>query len=289
MTRQVSSRELTCPTFPGHHLAWRLTSWTLSSSPVNWNTPLRPLRFIIDLFVLRITLKQDHKTYFSKSRMATVAHCLYCFESLVADLEKREPLSLSQVQDWWDQYNSRGESVTHMGDKHDEENTDGIDLEEEDEEEGDPTLDEGESEEDESQLDVPAPSRSELLRLPSISRLQNSSPASASTSSTPSSLSTTSSSAALGDSSKSSSKTSFFSFSRRSHQSSPARKEKEHPLFVTWNTVSSRSGHKTLRGCIGTFDPIELSNGLKSYALTAYVFTTPPSPFLPFLTHFRFS
>jgi hypothetical protein len=47
--------------------------------------------------------------------------------------------------------------------------------------------------------------------------------------------------------------------------------DKQYPLFVTWNTISSR-GTKSLRGCIGTFDPTELSQGLKSYALTAYVF-----------------
>lgn len=112
------------------------------------------------------------------------------------------------------------------------------------------------------------------LRLPSISRLQNASPSTASTSSTPSLLSTPSSQAALSNTSKSSSNSSFFSFSRRS-VSSPARKE-EHPLFVTWNTISSR-GHKSLRGCIGTFDPLELSSGLRSYALTAYI-PLPDSP-----------
>jgi AMME syndrome candidate gene 1 protein len=42
-------------------------------------------------------------------------------------------------------------------------------------------------------------------------------------------------------------------------------------LFVTWNTIS-RNGNKSLRGCIGTFEPQELSHGLKSYALTSYVF-----------------
>jgi uncharacterized protein (TIGR00296 family) len=42
----------------------------------------------------------------------------------------------------------------------------------------------------------------------------------------------------------------------------------EHPLFVTWNTVS-RSGDKRLRGCIGTFEAQPLTTGLSSYALTA--------------------
>ncbi|KAJ4341043.1 hypothetical protein N0V87_002082 [Didymella glomerata] len=42
----------------------------------------------------------------------------------------------------------------------------------------------------------------------------------------------------------------------------------EHPLFVTWNTVSAR-GEKRLRGCIGTFEPLDLEEGLGSYALTS--------------------
>lgn len=194
--------------------------------------------------------------------MASVAHCLYCFEALAADLEKYEPLNLTQVQDWWSRYNLRG-GVTGAQDKHDENSTvlqNGADLEDGDEE----SLEEVDSDED--QIVAPVP-RSDL-RLPSMSRLQNVSPSTASTSSTPSSLSTTSSQAALNNTSKSSSNSSFFSFSRRSG-SSPARKQ-EHPLFVTWNTVSSR-GYKSLRGCIGTFDPLELASGLKSYALTAYI------------------
>ncbi|KAK1917179.1 hypothetical protein P3342_012024 [Pyrenophora teres f. teres] len=43
----------------------------------------------------------------------------------------------------------------------------------------------------------------------------------------------------------------------------------EHPLFVTWNTVSSKSGEKRLRGCIGTFEAQALTTGLSSYALTS--------------------
>lgn len=36
--------------------------------------------------------------------MATVAHCLYCFESLAAHLERRKPLALQEVQDAWEKY-----------------------------------------------------------------------------------------------------------------------------------------------------------------------------------------
>ena len=36
--------------------------------------------------------------------MATVEHCLYCFEVLSASLEKRTPMTLSQVQTSWAEY-----------------------------------------------------------------------------------------------------------------------------------------------------------------------------------------
>src|SRR5882724_8684439 len=40
------------------------------------------------------------------------------------------------------------------------------------------------------------------------------------------------------------------------------------PLFVTWNTRSSRSGvSPRLRGCIGSFEPLSLHEGLAEYAL----------------------
>jgi len=44
--------------------------------------------------------------------------------------------------------------------------------------------------------------------------------------------------------------------------------EEEHPLFVTWNTLSSES-EASLRGCIGTFEDQPLSKGLKNYTLTS--------------------
>ncbi|KAG9127285.1 hypothetical protein FRC07_015043 [Ceratobasidium sp. 392] len=44
--------------------------------------------------------------------------------------------------------------------------------------------------------------------------------------------------------------------------------EGEFPLFVTWNTVSSRLiGGTRLRGCIGNFEPMGLDEGVKEYAL----------------------
>jgi hypothetical protein len=56
--------------------------------------------------------------------------------------------------------------------------------------------------------------------------------------------------------------------------SSEDKSVQEHPLFVTWNTLSSR-GDQRLRGCIGTFSPHDLDDGLKSYAVTSCVVHSP--------------
>ena len=212
--------------------------------------------------------------------MATPAHCAYCFEILTAELEDREPLKYSQVLDLWAQYQSFTNSKAAKKENYGE-NEQGLDVQDGDELTEDSEMDaledtdeDGDAEDGEEstteELAQPVPSK---LSVPSISRLQAPSPASASSfSSTPSSVSANSSNAALDSASKSSSRTSFFSFgSRRSQQPSPAAppKEEEHPLFVTWNTVSARSGHKSLRGCIGTFEAQELGAGLRDYALTA--------------------
>ena len=197
--------------------------------------------------------------------MATVAHCLFCFDVLSASLEKRDHLSLHQVEDLWSRYQTRLEDLPD-----DEANELGVERDLQDGQEplsdSDHGLEELPSDEEEPAAAAPAPS---TLRLPTISRLRAPSPASASTSSTPSSISASSSRFALEESSsKASSSTSVFSFGRPSQQPSPAPREERYPLFVTWNTISAR-GHKSLRGCIGTFEAQELSYGLKNYALTA--------------------
>ncbi|KAH8888632.1 hypothetical protein GQ53DRAFT_243684 [Thozetella sp. PMI_491] len=51
----------------------------------------------------------------------------------------------------------------------------------------------------------------------------------------------------------------------------------ESPLFITWNIMSERYGY-TLRGCIGTFEPLELEEGLSSYSLTAALHDTRFNP-----------
>ncbi|KAI9834206.1 MAG: hypothetical protein M1819_003044 [Sarea resinae] len=177
--------------------------------------------------------------------MATEAHCLFCFETLVASLEKTDALSLSKVEDLWASYQ-----------KAQQEPVEPSDGQEDDEEEDDDEMD-----------DTPLGA---TLQTPSIARLTatGASPSSGSSSST---LSTTSS-ARTGEadtSSKSSSNSSFFSFARWSQQhSSRQPSTPDSPLFVTWNTIG-RSGTKTLRGCIGTFEAQKIEAGLESYALTS--------------------
>ncbi|KAL9024634.1 MAG: hypothetical protein Q9196_006371 [Gyalolechia fulgens] len=198
--------------------------------------------------------------------MATLAHCLFCFDVLVASLEKRQHLTLRQVEDLWSQYQSK---LEHESDHLDH------DLDVED---GHGPMLESDHDPEELDTDQDPTKQSSALRLPTISRLQAPSPASASSSSTPSSISASSSRLGLDDtSSKTSSNTSFFSLGRRSQQPSPALRDEQYPLFVTWNTISAR-GHKSLRGCIGTFEPQDLSAGLENYALTAAFDDTRFSP-----------
>ena len=187
--------------------------------------------------------------------MATQAHCAYAFECLSANFEHRQPLGLAQIEELWEQYHTS---------KPDNRGTDEEDISEDGQEDEDAEMTDADNEE------PPA------LRPAAISRLLNrDASASSSSSSLPSTRSTTSSmqSGRTGSgadtpaSSTSSikSRSSLFSFARRRRSRSD-----EHPLFVTWNTVS-RTGYKSLRGCIGTFEPQELEYGLRSYALTRFV------------------
>jgi uncharacterized protein (TIGR00296 family) len=106
---------------------------------------------------------------------------------------------------------------------------------------------------------------SSTSRVPAISRLLNSdTPTSNSSSSSLTSPSTQASTPS----------------SRTSLSGSNISPSDSYPLFVTWNTVSPRSGHKSLRGCIGTFAPQPLEKGLADYALTSAFEDTrfPPIP-----------
>ncbi|MCJ1373832.1 hypothetical protein MMC20_005062 [Loxospora ochrophaea] len=203
--------------------------------------------------------------------MASVAHCLYCFEVLAASFNKRDALTLAEVEDLWSQYQAKTKPETVDDSEMTEASDNDPEPEENIEEEEDDEDDEEEEDEEEEALEPPSIPSS--LQPPSISRLQAPSPASASTSSTPSTVSSSSSRLAPSSTSSKSSGSSFFSFGRRT----PSHKEPEYPLFITWNTISKR-GHKSLRGCIGTFEPHDLASGLKSYALTSAFDDTRFSP-----------
>ncbi|KAJ6260424.1 hypothetical protein Dda_4650 [Drechslerella dactyloides] len=55
--------------------------------------------------------------------------------------------------------------------------------------------------------------------------------------------------------------------STNGHSVSNGTVRPERPLFVTWNLLKGKG--KQLRGCIGTFEPQKLEEGLASYALTS--------------------
>ncbi|KAH9829789.1 ammecr1 protein [Teratosphaeria destructans] len=176
--------------------------------------------------------------------MATKAHCAYCFEILAASFEHRQPLKLRQVEELWEAYQASS-------------STDG----EEDE------LEDDESE-DAEMVDAGADTAATAARPAAISKLlhrETAPSAGSSSSSLPSTRSTTSSTpnSESGVNTPATSQSSLPSLARESR----TRRE-EYPLFVTWNTIS-KTGHKSLRGCIGTFEPRELEYGLRSYAITS--------------------
>lgn len=184
--------------------------------------------------------------------MATKAHCVYCFETLSARLQKRTALSFSEVESLWSEYVSQdklqaegpGGGTPKLPIKFLAEDS------EDNDDDGEEAGEAGEEEEVQHRHN---------LRPRQISNIQTSSPASSSTSSTPSN---SSSQTLTSEGSKASSK----SFSSSSSTISFSKKEEEYPLFVTWNTVDNYKD-KSLRGCIGTFEAQRLSQGLREYAL----------------------
>ncbi|ORY58763.1 AMMECR1 domain-containing protein [Pseudomassariella vexata] len=154
--------------------------------------------------------------------MASIEHCLYCFEALAAHLEARSSLTLTEVEKSWADYCNSEDAA-------------GVEADEDDS------------------------STSNLgslkKRLPAMRRVAASSSSGTSSPSSGSSMS-------LAPETPGTSTSSL-----------PADKSliTESPLFVTWNIVSPRSGHVTLRGCIGTFESQELDEGLSSYAITSAI------------------
>lgn len=111
-------------------------------------------------------------------------------------------------------------------------------------------------EDDDEELDNNT-NRPKNLKLPSISRLQQD--ASSDSSSTTTS-SATSSRSILSTS------TNVTTPDENSSTQPPSLSDEDYPLFVTWNLIS-RHGHRSLRGCIGTFEAQKLSHALQEYAL----------------------
>lgn len=183
--------------------------------------------------------------------MANTAQCYYCFESLLASFEDREPPTLAAVEALWEQH----EQTNKLSSLEEQ-------LEVEDTDQQQPVNEQ--DEDDDSNQSTQSSSQPKKLQLPRISRLQSQFSASSSAATSSSSASNTSSN------SLQSSSTNITTPSAVSETPQLRSPDQRYPLFVTWNTLS-RSGHKSLRGCIGTFEGQELAAGLKSYALTSYV------------------
>lgn len=194
--------------------------------------------------------------------MATPAQCYFCFECLSASFEDREPAPLASVEALWEQHlqtkklsSLEAHAVVGAAPIRDAEDQD---------EPGPSGSVNGDEQDGNTKLSSQTSSRPKGLQIPSINRLQSqtsSDPSSAVT--TPSCNSHTSS---LSGSTAVTTPSSL-SDPLGSRQLAPRPK---FPLFVTWNTLS-RSGHKSLRGCIGTFEAQDLEAGLKSFSLTSYV------------------
>ncbi|KAL1967583.1 hypothetical protein VTN77DRAFT_3098 [Rasamsonia byssochlamydoides] len=215
--------------------------------------------------------------------MATPAQCYYCFECLSASFKNQEPPSLAAVEELWEQYEQAKELALLKEKTIDAEEESDVDEDDQDDQNG------------EDGVSLPGDrdrrrnNRPRTIKLPGIKRLQqdlpsdSSSSTSTSTSTTPSTLSAHSSRSALSNSTAVTSP-----LSQPSPVGTPSfRRPKSYPLFVTWNTIS-KSGHKSLRGCIGTFEAHELSHGLRTYALTSAFddtrFSPIPASLLPSLS-----
>ncbi|KAF9884060.1 hypothetical protein FE257_002346 [Aspergillus nanangensis] len=199
--------------------------------------------------------------------MASPAHCYYCFESLASSYQDQDPIALTDVELLWERY-EQFKKLAALQD-----NDESVSLGENDD------LDE------EANTHRTDRDRPRALQPPSVSRLQSQISSDTSSSTTPSIASNNSSHSVLSSST---------AITTPGSQSDPAggrpqrhRDQQQYPLFVTWNTLS-KHGHKSLRGCIGTFEAQDLSTGLKDYALTSAFddsrFSPIPASLLPSLS-----
>lgn len=197
--------------------------------------------------------------------MASPAQCYYCFECLSASIEGRESIGLAAIEEFWEQHEQAKElAALQVKEERGSVRESGDECQQVVEDEGT----------DAEKPDGPSAvktQRRQKIKLPSVSRINSQlSSDSSSASTTPSTHSCNSSRTALSNS------TTVTIPGTKAPLGQRSLKDREYPLFVTWNTLS-KTGHKSLRGCIGTFDAQELSAGLKSYALTSYVCPSHPA------------
>jgi uncharacterized protein (TIGR00296 family) len=180
--------------------------------------------------------------------MASTVHCLFCFEALTAHLENRKAMTLAEVQKSWTEYSRSVEA-------------------------------------DDSTGDASTANNKPAKLLPALRRVTEDSSSSSSSSSGASSASTSTLSLGGADDTPATSTSSIPTTGEDNEGTDdPSPPPTESPLFVTWNTVSTRrSGDGTpkehvLRGCIGTFEAQDLDTGLSSYAIISATQDTRFSP-----------
>lgn len=169
--------------------------------------------------------------------MATVEHCLYCFEALTAELEDRDPLSLDDVQKSYAAYLAALSQP--------------------------------------SSTDSPsAPKKIPALRRLAAASAPASSSASslASGSSSSTSLSSANTAATTPSPSPGPGPGPTPASATATKVTDPTAR---YPLFVTWDKLHPPSGEYHLRGCIGTFSAdAPLSSCLAEYALVSALHDT---------------
>ncbi|KAH1335132.1 hypothetical protein KXV68_000903 [Aspergillus fumigatus] len=224
--------------------------------------------------------------------MASPAHCIYCFECLAASYKRHEPIDLAAVEELWERYEQSKKPASLQDINNPVSQRDSADLgrevvveeeEEEDDDDADEELDTTQRGSMKSKS-----SRPHSIKLPSVSRLQSQlSSDSSSVSTTPSVMSTSSSRSILSGSTAATTPISESTQPEMAETRQQRLHDQRYPLFVTWNTLS-KNGHKSLRGCIGTFDAHELAEGLRAYALTSAFedsrFSPIPQSLLPSLS-----
>lgn len=181
--------------------------------------------------------------------MASPAHAYFCFEVLAASFSQSKHPSLQKILELYE-HSEKNPSGVGLG--HGEISNSG--------DAGISTIPGMGSVNDESSQP----------QLRSISRLQATDSPARSETSTPSSVSVRSSNSQTPASTTT-------DVTTPSTYAATLSITESYPVFVTWNLMS-RSGHKSLRGCIGTFESLPLEDGLEQYALTSAFEDTRFSP-----------